>query len=269
MNTQENPGWNMITINIVLILLYTSFKIFQALPKSIHLAWRCIIAILCGIAVAFVFIVLNILPIVGILVQIGSCVLWSYIILSLLPLEKLFQHHPQILWGCRIGIVLFFILVHLGSFIIMFGDIKSTLVIPLKKHTYIKKSSYIEKQIHIEEPPRMNTTSTQSEFLNEEQLKDLMKEAFAKGYEDGHGRGFQSGFDTGFDNGATKTTQKPEKTNPDNPFDLFAGCTDIESLKSRYKYLSKSFHPDVHNGDEKNFKYLNAEYEKRLKQFSK
>ena len=49
-----------------------------------------------------------------------------------------------------------------------------------------------------------------------------------------------------------------------NAFDLFAGCTDLASLKKRYRELAAAYHPDRQNGDNASMQYINAEYEKKL-----
>lgn len=49
----------------------------------------------------------------------------------------------------------------------------------------------------------------------------------------------------------------------------FAGCTDIQTLKVRYRELAKAHHPDLHpeEGDEI-MKAINAEYDELVKRFS-
>lgn len=59
-----------------------------------------------------------------------------------------------------------------------------------------------------------------------------------------------------------------DKTGHSNKgFDLFVGCNDVESLKKRYRELSKAYHPDLANGDTESMKYINAMYEKKLSEF--
>lgn len=50
----------------------------------------------------------------------------------------------------------------------------------------------------------------------------------------------------------------------------FAGCTDIQTLKARYRELAKAHHPDLHpeEGDEV-MKAINAEYDEMVKRFSR
>lgn len=57
--------------------------------------------------------------------------------------------------------------------------------------------------------------------------------------------------------------KQPEK----NSFNPFAGCTDEESLKKRYRDLSKSFHPDMSSGDNESMQFINSEYERLLEKY--
>lgn len=50
-------------------------------------------------------------------------------------------------------------------------------------------------------------------------------------------------------------------------FNPFAGCTDEESLKKRYRDLSKSFHPDMNSGDNESMQFINSEYERLLEKY--
>lgn len=50
-------------------------------------------------------------------------------------------------------------------------------------------------------------------------------------------------------------------------FDPFAGCNTLEKLEQRYRQLAKSFHPDTENGDTESMQFINAEYERRRRQF--
>lgn len=59
--------------------------------------------------------------------------------------------------------------------------------------------------------------------------------------------------------------RKTEKNNTN--FNPFAGCHDLESLKRRYKNLCKAFHPDMDEGDTNSMQFINAEYERLLKQY--
>ena len=47
--------------------------------------------------------------------------------------------------------------------------------------------------------------------------------------------------------------------NPDEEFQFFAGCTDWEQVKTRYRELMKIYHPDA-GGHEEASKKINAEY---------
>lgn len=49
-------------------------------------------------------------------------------------------------------------------------------------------------------------------------------------------------------------------------FQFFAGCTDWEQVKSRYRDLMKIYHPDA-GGHEEASKKINAEYNKLKKKF--
>ncbi|MCL2077759.1 MAG: hypothetical protein FWH08_05050 [Oscillospiraceae bacterium] len=51
-------------------------------------------------------------------------------------------------------------------------------------------------------------------------------------------------------------------------FSLFAGCDTVEKLKSRYKNLSKNYHPDTDSGDTQAMQTINQEYERLLSEFS-
>lgn len=51
-------------------------------------------------------------------------------------------------------------------------------------------------------------------------------------------------------------------------FNPFAGCSTKEQVKTRYKQLMKSFHPDLGMGDEETAKLLNNEYERLMKQYN-
>ncbi len=64
-------------------------------------------------------------------------------------------------------------------------------------------------------------------------------------------------------------TSPPESGNPPSSggFDPFAGCDTLEKLEQRYRQLAKSFHPDTGNGDTEGMQYINAEYEKRKREF--
>ena len=50
--------------------------------------------------------------------------------------------------------------------------------------------------------------------------------------------------------------------------DLFVGCTDKESLKTRYHALMKTYHTDNPNGDKDMAQRIQTEYEKLLKNFT-
>ena len=47
----------------------------------------------------------------------------------------------------------------------------------------------------------------------------------------------------------------------------FLNCQDKESLVKSYKMLAKAFHPDAGYGDEKSFKRMQEEYERKLKEY--
>ena len=63
------------------------------------------------------------------------------------------------------------------------------------------------------------------------------------------------------DNGANHYTD-----DQDDEFQFFAGCTDWEQVKSRYRDLMKIYHPDA-GGHEEASKKINAEYNILKKRF--
>ena len=50
----------------------------------------------------------------------------------------------------------------------------------------------------------------------------------------------------------------------------FEGCTDLQTLKERYKELAKAYHPDINPdaGDEA-MQHINAQYDELVKRFSR
>lgn len=58
-----------------------------------------------------------------------------------------------------------------------------------------------------------------------------------------------------------------EDENDSLGFNPFSGCNDLESLKKRYKSLSKVYHPDMDNGDIEMMQKINAEYDRLRKKY--
>jgi len=62
-----------------------------------------------------------------------------------------------------------------------------------------------------------------------------------------------------------KTISEPCETK----FSFFSGCDTLEKLKTRYKQLSRAFHPDLGSGDTESMQLLNMEYEILKDEFEK
>lgn len=66
----------------------------------------------------------------------------------------------------------------------------------------------------------------------------------------------------------TEATQHSQSSDSaQTGFDPFAGCDTLEKLEQRYRQLTKSFHPDTESGDTQSMQYINAEYERRKREF--
>lgn len=66
----------------------------------------------------------------------------------------------------------------------------------------------------------------------------------------------------------TEATQHSQSSDSaQTGFDPFAGCDTLEKLEQRYRQLAKSFHPDTESGDTESMQHINAEYERRKREF--
>lgn len=87
------------------------------------------------------------------------------------------------------------------------------------------------------------------------------KTGYRKYYQDNeysNGAGYQQSYQN---NGSDHETDDKE-----DEFQFFAGCTDWEQVKTRYRELMKIYHPDA-GGHEEASKKINAEYDVLKKRF--
>ena len=71
---------------------------------------------------------------------------------------------------------------------------------------------------------------------------------------------------TNYQNNYQDNRSNRDSDDQDDEFHFFAGCTDWEQVKSRYRDLMKIYHPDA-GGHEEASKRINAEYNKLKKKF--
>lgn len=72
-----------------------------------------------------------------------------------------------------------------------------------------------------------------------------------------HGSGHKS-------NGQQQTEKRGENAKSEN-FSFFTGCNTTDEIKSRYRNLCRTYHPDTGSGDKEVFERITEEYEKLLK----
>ena len=68
-------------------------------------------------------------------------------------------------------------------------------------------------------------------------------------------------------NAAVQDDIKIPNQQKEAPMSFFAGCNDAESIKKRYRDLSKIYHPDAASGDSSSFVNIQNEYEELLAKF--
>ena len=76
--------------------------------------------------------------------------------------------------------------------------------------------------------------------------------------------GYSNGTDYQYSNQNSRSEN--DSDDQDEEFQFFAGCTDWEQVKTRYRELMKIYHPDA-GGHEEASKKINAEYNKLKKKY--
>ena len=244
------------------------------LPASIHIIFR----VLLGLVGFGIFVVLLLIPYVGMILNIGLGVFWAFLIWEGLDINEWGFVSESFIWEWAVRILLnvVCIFIHIISVIHMKMGF-DTPSFPVNKRTapysqvqreiledLIRKEQ--QEQEQQEQQYQRQQEQRQREQQYQRQQEQRQREWQYQRQQEQRQREWQYQRQQKQREQQYQRQQMEKNNNSDEQFDLFAGCLTKDSVTKRYKDLSKSYHPDSVNGDTAQMQKLNQLYEKKLKE---
>lgn len=131
---------NIVVMIDILIVIIVAYNIIESYFSDMGVFLKLALSVGCGI----VFVILNMVKIIGRIIQLICAALWTFVVMELLPVEKMTQGSG--VWQWIIGIVVFLVFLALHVVPFMKEDMEKE-----KRKPYTKKNYTIPEQTDIQD----------------------------------------------------------------------------------------------------------------------